>query len=89
MKIKNQHLTHIFELNIAMLFISTSGVLGRYISMPPPITIWMRSALAIVFLGIFIYLNHNKLSTDSYLPSLILKFSKEKSKDLLILSVKS
>lgn len=55
MKIKNQHLTHIFELNIAMLFISTSGVLGRYISMPPPITIWMRSALAIVFLGIFIY----------------------------------
>lgn len=52
---KNQHLKHIIELNIAMMFISTSGVLGRYISMTPPVTIWWRSALAAVFLGLFIW----------------------------------
>ncbi|MEM7109163.1 MAG: DMT family transporter [Bacteroidota bacterium] len=41
------------ELNIAMLFMSTSGVLGRFIEMPPPLTIWWRCLLAAVFLGIF------------------------------------
>ena len=55
MKIKNQHLTHIFELNIAVLLISTSGVLGRYISMPPPITIWWRCIFAVFFLGLFVW----------------------------------
>ena len=33
-----------------MLFISTSGPLGRYISLPPPITIWFRSLIAILCL---------------------------------------
>ena len=51
---KNQHLKHIIELNIAVLLISTSGVLGRFISMPPPITIWLRCLLAALFLGVFI-----------------------------------
>jgi drug/metabolite transporter (DMT)-like permease len=50
---KNQHLRHILELNIAVLFISTSGVLGKYISMPPPVTIWWRCVFAAVFLGAF------------------------------------
>ena len=50
---KNQHLKHLVELNLAMLFISTSGVLGRYISMPPPVTIWIRCLLAMVILGVF------------------------------------
>ena len=50
---KTQHLKHIIELNIAVLFISTSGVLGRYISMPPPITIWWRCVFAAVLLGVF------------------------------------
>ena len=52
---KNQHLKHLFELNIAMMFISTSGVLGRYISMSPPLTIWWRSALTVICLGIFVW----------------------------------
>lgn len=48
---KNQHLKHIVELNIAMLFISTSGVLGRYLSVPPPVGIWWRSFFAVLILG--------------------------------------
>lgn len=52
---KNQHLKHLLELNIAMMFVSTSGVLGRYISMPPPLTIWWRSFLALFCLGLFIW----------------------------------
>lgn len=50
---KNKHLKHITELNLAVLFISTSGVLGRYISIPPPITIWWRCVFAAVLLGGF------------------------------------
>jgi len=50
---KSQHFRHILELNIAVLLISTSGVLGRYISMPPPITIWWRCLFAAVLLGVF------------------------------------
>lgn len=50
---KSKHLKHIAELNLAVLFISTSGVLGRYISMPPPVTIWWRCVFAAVFLGAF------------------------------------
>ncbi|PHS52796.1 MAG: EamA family transporter [Lutibacter sp.] len=50
---KNQHLKHLVELNIAILLISTSGVLGRYISMPPPVTIWFRCLMAAIILGAF------------------------------------
>jgi drug/metabolite transporter (DMT)-like permease len=52
---KNQHLKHVVEINIAVLLISTSGVLGKFISMPPPLTIWLRCVLAAIFLGIFIW----------------------------------
>lgn len=52
-QMKNQHLKHIVELNLAILFISTSGVLGRYISMPPPITIWWRCVFGAILLGTF------------------------------------
>lgn len=50
---KNQHLKHLVELNIAILLISTSGVLGRFISMPPPVTIWLRCLMAAIILGAF------------------------------------
>ncbi len=50
---KNKHTKHLFELSLATLFISTSGVLGRFIDMPTPVIIWWRSALALVFLYIF------------------------------------
>ncbi|SNR51419.1 DMT family transporter [Lutibacter flavus] len=48
---KSNHFTHLIELNIAVLLVSTSGVLGRYISMPPPITIWWRCVFAAIILG--------------------------------------
>ena len=36
-----------------MLFMSTSGVLGRFIEMAPPVTIWWRCLLAAFFLTLF------------------------------------
>jgi drug/metabolite transporter (DMT)-like permease len=51
--LKNQHLRNIIELNIAVLLVSTSGILGRYISMPPPVTIWIRCVIAAIILGAF------------------------------------
>lgn len=44
-------ITHILELNVAVLFISTSGVLGKYIELPVPVIIFLRSLLA----GIILY----------------------------------
>lgn len=44
---------NLLELNLAMLFISTSGVLGRYIDMPSPITIGLRALLACFILFFF------------------------------------
>lgn len=50
---KPQQAKDIFLLNLAMLFISTSGVLGRYIEMPPEVTIfWRVSIAAVLLLGI-------------------------------------
>lgn len=45
---------HILEINLAMLFVSTSGVLGRYIELPPAVTIGIRAFGAMILLGIFI-----------------------------------
>jgi len=53
--LKNRHILHVAELNIAVLLISTSGVLGRYISMPPEITIWWRCLFGALLLGAFCY----------------------------------
>ena len=36
-----------------MLFISTSGVLGRYIVLPPPVSIWFRSLIAFFILLLY------------------------------------
>lgn len=36
-----------------MLLMSTSGPLGRFIEMPPPVTIWWRCLFAAFFLGLF------------------------------------
>ncbi|AXT55765.1 EamA/RhaT family transporter [Aquimarina sp. AD1] len=49
----SHHLRNILELNLAMLFISTSGALGRYIDMPVPVTIAFRAILAGVILFLF------------------------------------
>jgi drug/metabolite transporter (DMT)-like permease len=50
---KNQHTNHLLELLIGTLFISTSGVLGKYIDLPTPVIIWCRSALGGLFLYVF------------------------------------
>ena len=50
---KPNHFQNILLLNVAMLCISTSGALGRYINLPPPLTIWWRALFALIFLGLF------------------------------------
>ena len=46
-------------LNLATLFISTSGALGKFIEMPTPVIIWWRSSLALLFL--FAYCKFKKV----------------------------
>ncbi len=60
-----QHLRHLAELNLATIFISTSGVLGRYISLPPALTIWWRCLLAALFIGLFVWYKGYKFKIDS------------------------
>ena len=50
---ENNHIKNLSGLLIATLFISTSGVLGKYIAMPTEVIIWFRSAFAMIFLYIF------------------------------------
>ena len=50
---QNNHLKNISGLLLATLFISTSGVLGKYIAMPSEVIVWFRSAFAMVFLYVF------------------------------------
>lgn len=47
-----------------MLCISTSGALGRYISMPPPLTIWWRALFALIFLGLFCFWKKSQFRFD-------------------------
>ncbi|MDP3946957.1 MAG: DMT family transporter [Lutibacter sp.] len=61
---KNLHLKHILELNVAILLISTSGVLGKFVSMPPPVTIWFRCVFAVVILGAYCW--YNKIDLKIY-----------------------
>ncbi|WP_373056083.1 DMT family transporter [Zunongwangia sp. H14] len=53
MTIKNQHLKHILELNLAVILISTSGTLGRYITLSPFVIILFRAIMAGTVLFIF------------------------------------
>ncbi|WP_452229659.1 DMT family transporter [Lacinutrix sp. MEBiC02404] len=56
----NHHVNHLLELTLATLFISTSGVLGKYIDMPTEITVWWRSILALIIL--FAYCKYKKIN---------------------------
>ncbi len=51
--IRNQHIKNIAGLNLAMLFVSTSGVLGRTLTISPSLSILWRSLFAIVLLGLY------------------------------------
>lgn len=50
---RRQYLTNILQLNIAVILISTSGVLGRYITLPPVFTIFYRCLIAVLVFYIF------------------------------------
>jgi drug/metabolite transporter (DMT)-like permease len=71
---KNQHTNHLLLLGLATLFISTSGVLGKYIDLPTPLIIWFRSALAAIFLFLFCKFKklNIKLKSKKDLPTIIL-----------------
>ncbi len=48
----NSSLYHVAEFNVAMVLMSTSGVLGRYITLAPPATICLRCIVGAIFLGL-------------------------------------
>jgi len=50
---KREYFTSILQLNFAVLLISTSGVLGRYITLNPVITIFYRCVLAVIVFYIY------------------------------------
>jgi drug/metabolite transporter (DMT)-like permease len=58
---KNQHIRNLIELSFATLFISASGVLGKFIDMPTTVIIWWRAALALVVLFLFCRYKNIKL----------------------------
>ena len=51
--LKKKRFKNLIELNVAILFMSTSGVLGRYIDLPVPTIIATRALLASLFIFIF------------------------------------
>ncbi len=73
MRAKNPHIAHLLEINLAMLFVSTSGALGRFIDLPVPITIASRAILAFLLLWLFCKWKGISLGVDKkdYLPILM------------------
>lgn len=67
---KSQHSKHLFQLLLATLFISTSAPLGKFIAMPPPVIIWWRCVLAMMFLYIYIRVKKMDLRIKSRKDSL-------------------
>ena len=62
---KNTHYKQFLLLNIATLFISTSGALGKFIEMPTPVIIWWRSSLALLCLFAFCKFKNINLKINS------------------------
>lgn len=50
LNLKEGNLSRFLELNLAMLLVSTSGALGRYIQLAPALTIAARAAIAFIIL---------------------------------------
>ena len=70
---KNEHLKHLSGLLLATLFISTSGVLGKYIAMPSEVIVWFRSAIAMAFLYFYCKVKNIslKITHARDIPSLV------------------
>lgn len=47
------HVSHLLEINLAMLFIATSGPLGRFVNLPVPIITGIRGIIAFILLVVF------------------------------------
>ncbi|MDA8947976.1 DMT family transporter [Flavobacteriaceae bacterium] len=60
---KNNSLYFIL-INIAMLCVSTSGALGRFISLPPSLTIWSRAVVAFVLLFGYVIWGKKRIRLD-------------------------
>lgn len=71
---KNQHTNQLLLLALATLLISTSGALGKFIDLPPPVIIWLRCALGALFLFIFCkYKKINiKINSKKDIPTVVL-----------------
>ena len=52
--LQNNYLDKLLGLIVATFFISTSGVLGRYISMPSEVIIFFRATFAMIILFVFL-----------------------------------
>ena len=63
---KSAHVKNLWVLNVGVLFISTSGVLGRFITLPPPVTIWWRCLLGCLLLFAFCRIQKINLRFSSY-----------------------
>ncbi|MEP4533415.1 MAG: DMT family transporter [Cyclobacteriaceae bacterium] len=50
----NRQLSHFLQLGLAIFIMSSSGTLGRFIDMPPPVIIWVRCVIAAVALFVII-----------------------------------
>ena len=61
---KNPLLYYVLILNLGMLCISTSGALGRYIALPPPVSIWYRSLFAFILLGLYCWFKSYSFQID-------------------------
>ncbi len=62
---ENSHLKNLSFLLLATLFISTSGVLGKYIAMPPEAIILFRALFAAIFIYLFCRIKKVDLSIHS------------------------
>lgn len=58
------HLSHLLELNLAMLCIATSGPLGRYVDLPVPLITGIRGLIAFVLLMLFCKWRNISLKVD-------------------------
>lgn len=70
----NSHFKKILGLLLATFFISTSGVLGRYIAMPSEVIIFFRAVFAMIILFVFLKVKRERLALKSrshFLPFLI------------------
>lgn len=47
------HVSHLLEINLAMLFIATSGPLGRFVDLPVPVITGIRGIIAFILLILF------------------------------------